>query len=235
MIEVELYMTPEEIKQLRTVTEARCITDLSAGRSCGVTAWMLIDFVSALPLRVGEIASVKIEDFDLKKNSLRVVRLKRARKRKNKAGKVLKVYSVAEYNKMNMESVPVVPGLVDHIEAYVKWTGRTSGPLFLSSRTNKALSIIGLQQNVKSSIRRAGLPTTTLNSDGSVKVQGYSIHSLRHTWGVISYAKNQNVRQCQKMLGHKDVNTTMSMYCDVSHTDMVKLSSGIYDEVQHGE
>ncbi len=232
MIEVEKYMSPEEIRTLRTVTEARAITDLAAGRSCGVTAWALLDLVSSTALRVGEIASLKIEDLNLAKNSLRVLRLKRGRRRKNKAGDVLETYSAAKYAKMNTETIAIDDSLVEHLAAYIAWTGRTSGPLFLSSKTDKALSIIGLQQNFKASLKRAGLPITTLNKDGSIKTQGYSIHACRHTWAVVHYAKHKNVRAVQKMLGHRNVNTTMSMYADVSHADMVEMGNGLYaDEV----
>ena len=37
------YMSIEEVKQLRTVTEAKAIVDLRAGRVNGPLSWMLVD------------------------------------------------------------------------------------------------------------------------------------------------------------------------------------------------
>ena len=49
------YMCVEEVKQLRTVTEARAIVDLRAGRVNGPLAWMVVDLALSTGLRVSEI------------------------------------------------------------------------------------------------------------------------------------------------------------------------------------
>ena len=70
----------QEARQLRTVTEARGIVDLRAGRVLGVHAWMLVDLALSTGLRVSEIAALNIRDVDLKRGCLSVVRLKRKKK-----------------------------------------------------------------------------------------------------------------------------------------------------------
>jgi len=71
------YMSAEEVKQLRTVTEARAIVDLRAGRVNGPVAWMVVDMALSTGLRVGELALATVEEIDLKRGCMRVTRLKR--------------------------------------------------------------------------------------------------------------------------------------------------------------
>ena len=82
VIDRNKYMDMKEVKQLRTVTEARKITDLKAGRIGGVRAWMLLDLALSTGLRVSEMAALKIKDIDLKRSCLSVARLKRKKRKK---------------------------------------------------------------------------------------------------------------------------------------------------------
>jgi hypothetical protein len=45
VIDREKYMDASEVKQLRTVTEARAIVDFKKGRVGGVIAWMVVDLM----------------------------------------------------------------------------------------------------------------------------------------------------------------------------------------------
>jgi integrase len=130
------YMDKDEVKQLRTVTEAKAIVDLKAGRIAGVRAWMLIDLALSTGLRVSEIAALKIKDVDLKRGCLSVTRLKRKKKVK--------------------ESLALGKDLAQHLKDYIAWTDRKSGALFVGSRGT--LTAQGLQRIWKRSIRLAGLP-----------------------------------------------------------------------------
>ena len=96
-IDRKKYMDLEEIKQLRTVTEARYITDLKVGRVAGVRSWMLIDLALSTGLRVGEMAALKIQDIDLKRGCLSVTRLKR----KKKCNETLAI-SINDYRVINI-------------------------------------------------------------------------------------------------------------------------------------
>ena len=67
VIDRNKYMDLKEAKQLRTVAEARSITDLRAGRIGGVRAWMLVDLALSTGLRVSEMAALQIKDVDFKR------------------------------------------------------------------------------------------------------------------------------------------------------------------------
>jgi len=130
------YMSMDEVKRLRTVTEARALIDLKKGRVGGVMAWMVIDLALSTGLRVSEMVALKIKDIDLKRGSLSVVRLKRKKKVK--------------------ETLAIGNGLVAHLRDYIKWTGRKTGSLFVGSRGS--LTAQGLQRIWKAAAQRAGLP-----------------------------------------------------------------------------
>ena len=130
------YMDMDEVKQLRTVTEAKAIVDLKAGRVGGVRAWMLIDLALSTGLRVSEMAALKIKDVDLKRGCISVTRLKRKKKVK--------------------ESMALGKDLARHLKDYIAWTDRKSGALFVGSRGT--LTAQGLQRIWKRSIKLSGLP-----------------------------------------------------------------------------
>ena len=135
-IDRDKYMDKAEGKQLRQHAKDRAFLDLKAGRVGGVRAWMLVDLALSTGLRVSELAALKIEDVDLKRSYLLVVRLKRKKKRS--------------------ETLAIEMDLAPHLKEYIAWTGRKSGSLFEGSRG--PLTAQGLQRIWKRSIKLAGLP-----------------------------------------------------------------------------
>lgn len=204
------YMSIEEVKQLRTVTEARAIVDLKAGRVSGVLGWMVVDIALSTGLRVSEIARLGVEAIDLKRGCLSVMR---AKKRKKNVP----------------ESLAIGRELADHLREYLTWrscrladfngslpknVSADKGPLFVGCRG--PLTGQGLQRIWKAAIRRAGLPSEL------------SIHSARHTLAVCLLRKTGNLRMVQKQLGHSSPVVTASMYADVSFEDMQAGVSNLY-------
>ena len=130
------YMDKDEVKQLRRSAEAQAFRDLKKARVNGVRAWMLVDLALSTDLRVSEMAALKIKDVDLKRGRLSVTRMKRKKKVK--------------------ESLALGKDLAQHLKAYITWTDRKSGPLFMGARGS--LTAQGLQRIWKRSIKLAGLP-----------------------------------------------------------------------------
>ena len=128
------YMDVDEVKQMRTVTEARAIVDLRKGRISGILAWMVVDLALATGLRVSELTAIQIKDIDLKRGFIRVQRKKRKKK--------------------VVDSLAISPELIKHLKEYIE--DRTTGKLFVGERGN--LTKYGLQQIWKSAVKRAGLP-----------------------------------------------------------------------------
>lgn len=128
------YMSQEEVKQFRTVTEAKAIVDLRSGRITGPLAWAVVDVALSTGLRVSEMALLKIIDVDLKRGCMAVTRLKRKKKA--------------------IESMAIGNGLIKHLKEFIG--NRKSGPLFVGSRG--PLTAQGLQCIWREAIKRAGLP-----------------------------------------------------------------------------
>jgi len=135
VIDREKYMDASEVKQLRTVTEARAIVDFKKGRVGGVIAWMVVDLMLSTGIRVSEAALLQIQDVDLKRGSLKISRLKRKKK--------------------NRESLAISKDLIEHLRNYIAWTDREKGPLLVGGRG--PLTSRGLQQIWKAAVKRAGL------------------------------------------------------------------------------
>jgi len=128
------YMNIDEIKQLRTVTEAKAIVDLREGRIAGPLGWMVVDLALATGLRVSELAAIQVKDIDLRRGFVKVHRLKRKKK--------------------VVDSLAISPDMIKHLKEYLE--DRTDGKLFIGERGN--LTRYGLQQIWKSAVKRAGLP-----------------------------------------------------------------------------
>jgi integrase len=203
------YMSAEEVKQLRTVAEARAIVDLRAGRINGVLGWMLVDTALSTGLRVSEIGKLNVEDIDLKRGSLAVHRSKK--------------------RKPVRETLAIGKELADHLRDYLAWRScrlgdfngslpknltAEKGPLFIGCRG--PLTAQGLQRVWKAAVKRASLP------------KELSIHSARHTLAVHLLRKTGNLRQVQKQLGHSSPTITAAMYADVTFEDMQDGLSGLY-------
>ena len=181
----EKYMDDREVKIVRTVTEARAVTDLQAGRMHGVVVWCVVvwcvvDVALQTGLRASELAKFMVGDFDPKRLSLKVWRHKRRRP--------------------TQETIAISKELAQHVKDFIEWkelvgqgTGRND-PLFVGKRG--PLTTRGVQQIWKSAIRQAHLPDEL------------SIHCARHTMAVHLLKKSGNLRMVQKQLGHSNPSTT---------------------------
>ncbi len=136
VIDRNKYMDMKEVRQLRTVTEARAITDLKAGRIGGVRAWMLVNLALSTGLRVSEIAALQIKEVDLKRGYISVTRLKRKKKTK--------------------DTLAIGKDIIQHLKDYIASMERKKGPLFVGGRGT--LTAQGLQRIWKRSVKFAGLP-----------------------------------------------------------------------------
>ena len=196
----EKYMDQREVKIVRTVTEARAVTDLQSGRMHGVVVWCVVDVALQTGLRASELAKFRVGDFDPKRSSLKVWRHKR--------------------RKPTQETIAIAKELAEHLKEFIKWkelVGQGTGkndPLFVGKRG--PLTTRGVQQIWKSAIRQAHLPDEL------------SIHCARHTMAVHLLRKSGNLRMVQKQLGHSNPATTANMYADVSFQDMQEGLNGLY-------
>ena len=186
MLDRAKYLDSEEVRRLRTVAEAWSVTDLAAGRRRGPLVWCVVDLALGTGLRVGELCRLTCGDFDAKRRSLRVWRLKR--------------------RKALQETLPLAKGLARHLTDYLAWKESAGQPVgakdALLCGERGPLTTAGLARLWGVAIKRAGLPAR------------YSIHSARHTRGTSLLAATGNLRLVQRALGHVSIGST-ALYAGV--------------------
>lgn len=194
------YLDIDEVSRLRTVTEAAAIKDMQVGRMRGVLAWAIVDTALSTGLRVSEIVSLHVGDFNARRKALRVTRRKRRR-------------PVAE-------TLALSPEFARHLTQFIAWKRDAGQPyhpdaaLFIGKRGT--LTKQGAQKIWRRAMAEAGLP-------GEL-----SIHSARHTVAVHLLRKTRNLRHVQKQLGHTSPTVTAAMYADVPFDDMSEGVTGLY-------
>lgn len=127
------------------------------------------------------------------------------------------LYVVGKGNKER--TVELDKDLVKHIKSHVKDYDLGEDDYLLTSSHGKKYNTRGLQKCFKTACANAGLP-------------GYlSIHSTRHSFGVLLYQKTLNLRAVQKQMGHEKPSTT-AIYADVLpeeiNDDMNDTFNGIF-------
>jgi site-specific recombinase XerD len=112
--------------------------------------------------------------------------------------------------------------LMNHLTEYINWKrlmAESTEPeaFVLISSHRKPYSTRTLQYAFKMCLKEAGLPGT------------FSIHSCRHSYGTLLFARTKNLRLVQKQLGHSSITTT-TVYADVLIDETLKAVNGLFDE-----
>lgn len=170
------------------------------GHRVSVNDWLVIDLALSTGLRVSEIANLRCGDIwaDDGQASLIVRNGKNGKQRIVKFGAGFKV----------------------HLREYLEWKERNGqdcgpeAPLILSSNTMNKMTTRALQKAFERNAKRVG-------------IEGYSIHSLRHTYATFLLRASGNLRLVQKQLGHSSITTTQ-VYADVLNPELDQALARLY-------
>jgi len=199
----EKFFDTDERKILMRVTEANSLLDRAKGRMTWQIRWMLIHIAMHSGLRVSEIADLRIGEIHLKNGSAYLY------VRRGKRGKDRDVYidaELAQHLKEFIKEKPILWDQPNKDEDYL-FTGQGGGKM-----TTTALTISFTQ-----AVKAAGLR------------KGLSIHSARHTYATIMYAKSdKNLKFVQKQLGHSSINMT-ALYADILPEENATIANKILE------
>ncbi len=226
------YLSEDEVERLMNAAELKSMKDLRDGRVNGVLGWMIVDAALQTGLRVKELASLRVEDIDLRQGSLYVQRVKKRRSHKAKRVTVQNAKP-----KPVKETLAISPELAGHLREFIQWRAvrianmepervkgftEETGPLFVGQRG--PLTVQGLQLAWNNNAK--GAQVMRENSKG--KRVPKSIHCARHTMGVRLLKRTGNLYQVQRQLGHASPATTANFYCDVAFEDMQAGVTGLF-------
>jgi len=197
------FFDTDERKTIMRVTEANALLDRAKGRMTWQIRWMLVHLAMHSGLRVSEIADLRIGNIHLKNGSAYIY------VRQGKRGKDRDVYidaELAQHLKQFIQEKPILWDQPNGMDDYL-FTGQGGGKM-----TTTALTL-----SFTRAVKTAGLR------------KGLSIHSARHTYATIMYAKSdKNLKFVQKQLGHSSLNMT-ALYADILPEENNVLANKILD------
>lgn len=157
-------------------------------------------------MRIGEIMALKGEDIDLKNNVIKVQRtLTRGENDKFIIGDTTKTYS-------GKREVPIMNDLNDILKKYE----HIKGYLFIDE--NHILAPAVINSHLKRICKNANIRQTDKNNsnkNNTEKTSDISSHILRHTFATRCIEAGMSAVVLQKILGHKNIETTLDTYTTV--------------------
>ena len=168
-------------------------------------------------IRVGEVLALKGEDIDLKNKQININKTLT----KNKQDKVI----IGETTKTSSatRTVPIMSQLFSILQKYNQFKG------FLFMQNNKFIAPSTINSHFKRICKNAGIGVITTkkkkiitNKEGNIKEQYVNLktsiantHMLRHTFATRCIENGINPAVLQKLLGHKNVQTTLDTYTTI--------------------
>ena len=194
------YFNPNQIKLLRRSSRDKGELDLKKGQVTGVRDWMAIDLLTCTGLRVSEAANLCCGDLKLGYGESKIF----VRKGKGSIS----------------SSVVINESLKKHLKQFLAWKATRKEPIgeddpLLIGQRGKWTSQ-AIQLTVKKYLKALDL-----------YMEGKSVHSLRHSYGVELYAKEKDLRAVQKQLRHVSIQSTL-IYADVTDENISQQIKGLW-------
>lgn len=191
-IDRQKFLLPMQSQQLVSYCKIASEYDDTLNRSNMVVGWMAVHIGLSAGLRVAEIANLRCGDcFVMCGQNHMVVR-------NGKGGKRGEVILGKELKRHLTEFLAGKKARGEDVSA---------NAYLLLSKRGSSFTTRGLQKKFKTIMRSADLP------------ECYSIHSLRHSFGVELLRQTKNLRLVQKQMRHSSVTTT-TVYADVQSEEI---------------
>jgi integrase len=178
---------------------------------------LLFIFGIGTGLRIGEILGLRWDDVDLSAESLRVRRTYSVSRTIGKVRKWKREFTSPK-SISSIRSVPLLPELAKRLRQVKE--DSDGGELVFCTKNKTPYDQRNMQRVFHSICKRAGL-------------EGFHIHSLRHTFATRSLERGMELKVAQEILGHSSIKMTADMYMHVmpekKRESMMKLSGMLGD------
>lgn len=164
-------------------------------------------------LRLGELIALKWTDIDFINNTINVNKaLKTVTMIDRERNRNLKLIEQSPKTESSYRTVPVPSNIMSELKSHLKDQDRikkdnefyTDLDYVFTDRVGKPYDPKKLPRNFKSVLKKMGH-------------RDMKYHSMRHSYATRLFEANIPVKTVQKLLGHKDITTTMNIYTHVAN------------------
>jgi len=195
------YLNVAQINLLRrTVKEKGELSLLKKGKT-GVRDWMVVDLLSSSGVRASEAANIRVGDLNIgyAESSIFI----RCGK-----GRVSRTIYISK-------------ALRKHLKQYLKWKRNQGEPMGDDDHLFQGQKGHWTRQAVANVVRKY------LKRLGFYK-KGMAAHCLRHTFGVMLYRAEKDIRTVQRQMGHASLVSTQ-VYVDVTEEDIARQMDRLWN------
>lgn len=158
-------------------------------------------------MRIGEILALKCSDIDLENKLIHVEKtLTQDENRKLILGNSTKTYAGHRIIPIFENLLPVFKNILDT---------RKNGFLFVS-KNNNFIQPTHVNFYFKKICKKAHIRLEPSSKDKNIIISNVHTHMLRHTFATRCVESHMNVATLSRILGHKDIQTTLNIYTSIS-------------------
>ena len=158
-----------------------------------------VELCLSLGIRIGELCALQVSDFNFEKGFLTINKSVQRVKNISVNSSKTKVIISSPKTNFSERQIPLPKDLTNKILMYFNEHSLKDNDFLFCSKKGKQLDVRTIQKNFSSMLKKCG-------------IRPVKFHILRHTFATMWVNKNLNVKALSEILGHSNINTTLSLY-----------------------